>query len=748
MEAFGRLPLRFERIEGRATEQPSYLARGTGYTVFVLPAEMVLWLRSANGRTAVLRVRLLGARSPVEIEGLDELPGSSNYFIGGDPKRWRKNVPGHAKVRCRGVYPGIDVVYYGRQGKLEFDFVVQPGSDPDRIRLGFEGARGLRLDHERSLLVLAEGGEVKLHTPRVYQNVGWKESTVPGRWVLSGADEARFEVGAYDRGSIAVDGSGSVYVTGWTDSIDFPMQYPYQADQASADVFVTKMSPAGDSLVYSTYIGGTGPDHGYGIAVDGSGSAYVTGDTGSTDFPTQDPYQVDQGLYDAFVAKLSPLGNALVYSTYLGGTSGDWGSAIAVDGSGSAYVTGSTGSTDFPTQNPYQASPAGALDVFVAKLLPSGDGLVYSTYLGGSGSDYGAAIAVDGSESAYVTGNTSSTDFPTQNPYQTDQALDDAFVTRLSPSGNSLAFSTYLGGSSGDFGYGMAVDGSGSAYIVGETFSTDFPTRNPYQPYRGQGDVFVTKLWPPGDGLQYSTYLGGGDGDRGSAIAVDDSGSAHLTGVTFSADFPTENPYQLYQGISDAFVARLSPSGDDLAYSTYLGGLSFEFGNGIAVDGSGSTYVIGTTYSTGFPTQNPFQTDPALGVDAFVTKIGPPPPTGFFTVPPCRALDTRNGPGPYGAPALGAGGARPFTLAGRCGVSSKARAVAVTIAVTQPNAAGHLRLYPAGAAVPQTASINYGAGQTRASNAIVLLTSGGITVRCAQATGSVHFILDVTGYFE
>jgi hypothetical protein len=410
-------------------------------------------------------------------------------------------------------------------------------------------------------------------------------------------------------------------------------------------------------------------------------------------------------------------------------------------------VTGGTDSKDFPTQNPYQGSPRGGLDAFIAKLSASGDSLVYSTFLGGSSREYGEAIAVDGSGSAYVTGDTGSTDFPTQSAFQTNQGLRDVFVSKLSPTGDSLVYSTYLGGSSGDLGHGIALDGSGSAYVTGWTDSTDFPTRNPLQTDRGSKDAFVTKLSPSGDSLVYSTYLGGSSHDYGSAIAVDDSGSAYVMGYTVSTDFPTQKAYQLYQGIYDAFVTKLSPSGDSLVYSTYLGGRYSEWGYGIATDKSGSAYVTGATFSRDFPTQNPSQMDQAF-IDVFVTKIGTPPPTSFFTIPPCRAVDTRSGPGPYGAPALQARSDRTFTLAGQCAIPPTARALAVNIAVAQPTAAGHLRLYPAGAALPQTSSINYAAGQTRASNAIVLLTSGGITVRCNQPFGTVHFILDVSGYFQ
>jgi hypothetical protein len=480
--------------------------------------------------------------------------------------------------------------------------------------------------------------------------------------------------------------------------------------------------------------------------VDGSGSAYVTGLTFSTDFPTQNPHQTDQPGYDVFVTKLSPAGSSLAYSTYLGGSDGETGKAIAVDASGSAYVTGQTFSTDFPTQDPYQTDQP-SYDAYVIKLSPSGNALLYSTYLGGNMGDLAEDIAVDGSGSAYITGITASTDFPTQNPYQTDQPSDDAFVTKLSPSGHSLVYSTYLGGSGSDLGYGISVDGSGSAYVTGVTASTDFPTQDPYQENQPSDDAFVTKFSPSGNSLVYSTYLGGNMPDRTEDIAVDGSGAAYVIGGTLSTDFPTQDPYQTDQPFQDAFVTKLSASGNYFAYSTYLGGYLDEYGYGIAVDGSGSAFVTGQTNSMDFPTQNPYQTNQP-GVDVFVTKLGLPP-TDYFTLAPCRLIDTRNAPGPYGGPALEAGSDRTFTLAGRCGISATAGAISVNIAVTTSSTVGNLRLYPAGTALPIASSINYAAGQTRANNAIVSLsTAGALTVHCAQASGTIHFILDVTGYFE
>jgi len=343
--------------------------------------------------------------------------------------------------------------------------------------------------------------------------------------------------------------------------------------------------------------------------VDSSGNAYVTGETGSTDFPTQYPYQTDQGEWDVFVTKLSSTGSSLVYSTFLGGSSLDAGEGIEVDSSGNAYITGITKSTDFPTQNAFQADFQGEWDAFVTKLSSTGSSLVYSTYLGGNSYDPGRGIAVDSSGNAYVTGGTGSTDFPIQHPYQTDQGEWDAFVTKLSSTGSSLVYSTYLGGGDNDEGRDIAIDSSGNAYVIGGTESTDFPTKDPFQAnFQGSYDAFVTKLSSTGSSLVYSTYLGGGGPDDGLEIAVDSSGDAYVTGRTHSTDFPTQNAFQAdYQGLRDAFVTKLSSTGSSLVYSTYLGGGEHDIGLEIAVDSSGNAYVIGRTESTDFPTQDAFR---------------------------------------------------------------------------------------------------------------------------------------------
>jgi len=330
----------------------------------------------------------------------------------------------------------------------------------------------------------------------------------------------------------------------------------------SSDAFVAKLNASGNALVYSTYFGGTGNDYGNGIAVDGSGNAYVTGRTGSTNFPTASAYQAAfGGTYDAFVTKLNASGNALVYSTYLGGTGTTGGSGIAVDAAGSAYVTGYTGSTNFPTASGYQGTYGGSYDAFATKLSAAGSGLIYSTYLGGGGNDYGIGIAVDASGSAYVTGQTSSTNFPTASAYQAAfGGNSDAFVTKLSAVGSTLTYSTYLGGAGAEQGLGIAVDAAGGAYVTGYTGSTNFPTASAYQAaFGGNSDAFMTKLSAAGSALIYSTYLGGGGNDYGIGIAVDASGSAYVTGSTASTNFPTASAYQsTYGGGGDAFVAKLA----------------------------------------------------------------------------------------------------------------------------------------------------------------------------------------------
>ena len=650
---------------------------------------------------ALLRMKLVGANPNTKIAGMDELPGKSNYFIGNDPKKWRTNVPNYAKVRYANVYPGVDLVYYGNQGKLEYDFVVQPGADPNSIELAINSGEqvGSRqkavgrtaqpqdpepegqsaIDNRKSsiraplhvnatgdLVVGTDAGEVIFHKPVVYQPglasaagsslVTRHLSLVEGRYRLDGNNHIHFELGRYDRrrpvvidpvlaystylggssydagSGIAVDASGNAYITGFTQSSDFPTTPgAFQTTLGTlGNAFVSKLNADGSALLYSTYLGGTGGDNGYVIAVDASANAYVTGSTSSPDFPTTPgAFQTAYGGGgDAFVSKLNGDGSALLYSTYLGGSGEDWGQAIAVDAQGKAYVTGVTISGNFPTTpRAFQTSNRGSNgNAFVSELNAAGSALLYSTYLGGSVSDGGSGIAINASGNAYVTGFTASSDFPTTpGAFQTIfGGNDDAFVSKLNAVGSALLYSTYLGGSGQDFGRGIAIDASGNAYVTGFAGSNFPTTPGAFQAtLRGGDNAFVSKLNAAGSAPLYSTYLGGSGGSVCNGVAVDASGNAYLTGGAGS-DFPTTpGAFQTTYGKhGDAFVTKLNDAGSALLYSTYLGGSAGDSGLAIAVNSSGNGYVIGSTYSSDFPiTPGAFQTSYGGGGDAFVAKI-------------------------------------------------------------------------------------------------------------------------------
>jgi beta-propeller repeat-containing protein len=704
-QTYGQLKLHFEANRGQTHDDVRFLARGPGYSLYLTAGEAVLALAGSN--PVVLRMAIVDADPKPLVSGLEELPGKANYFIGNDPSKWRTNVPTYAKVHYRSVYPGIDLVYYGNQRQLEYDFVVAPGADPKRIVLGFEGADKLEIGPQGDLALHAGGGVLRQRKPFVYQEIDGQRQEIDGTYVLKGANRVGFQVAAYDvkrplvidpvlfystylggSGSdfglgIAVDTSGNAYVTGLTTSANFPTLGAFQPTIVGpSDAFVTKLNPTGSGLVYSTYLGGSADDQGIGVAVDTSGNAYVTGHTFSSNFPfTTGAFQTSfgGGTLDAWIAKLSASGSVLLYSTYLGGSAEEFGGqAIAVDSAGTMYVTGATRSTNFPTTvGAFQTTRHGAQDAFVTKLNPGGSGaadLVYSTYLGGNDAastfpEGGFGIAVDVFGRIYVAGRTGSTDFPTSiGAFQTAlKGREDAFVTKLNPAGGGaadLVYSTYLGGSGIDHascggGPGaLALDPSGAAYVTGLTDSVDFPTTNgAFQPsYQGGTfDAWVAKLDPLGVSLMYSTYLGGSGEDRGCGIAVDPMNNAYVSGHTASTDFPTLNAIQsAFAGVQDAFVTKINPTGTALIYSTYLGGTGDDVGFGIALDAlpNPNAYVSGFTASTDFPTTaGAFQTSNAGSYDAFVAKITdvvlPPPPT-VGKVTGGGSIDVVNGIGTFG----------------------------------------------------------------------------------------------------
>jgi hypothetical protein len=675
--AYAQLPLAFEANQGQAAAPVDFIARGAGYTLALLPDQALVALhKSAGTPDAAVTLRLVGANPAAQAIGRDELSGTTNYFLGNDPSRWRTNIPNFGRVEYPNVYPGINLVYYGNQGQLEYDFVVAPGAAPGAITLAVGGTDDITLDGQGNLVLHTAGDDLVEHAPVLYQESAGGRQTVAGRFVLEGANQIGFQVGAYDpsrplvidpvlsystylggssndiANGIAVDGSGNVYVTGGTGSTDFPTTVG--AFPAGGVAFVTKLNATGTALLYSTYLGGSGGATGLGIAVDSAGNAYVTGTTGGN-FPlTSGAYQTSYaGSQDAFLTKLNATGTALVYSTYLGGSGrdGDTNNSsnnIAVDGAGNAYVVGQTSSTDFPTTPgaayPTWSSSWGVAE-YVTEINPSLSGsasLVYSSYLPGTGSS-GGSVAV-GAGLIYVTGGTNSPSFPaTPNAFQkTLSGGRDAFVAVLNPTlaaAQQLVYATYLGGSGGAHGNGIAVDNSGNAYVMGvawNNFPTTpgaFQTRNPGR--GGAPSSFVAKINPALSGSAsrvYSTYLAETGSTSGGGIAVDGSGNAYVTGNTDrAAIFPTVNPIQSSMGSATltAFVATLNASGSKLLFSTYLGGTNqgdSTQGWSIALDGSGNIYVAGQYTAGGqtasFPTTTgAFQTHYDGSGDAFVTKI-------------------------------------------------------------------------------------------------------------------------------
>jgi hypothetical protein len=613
-----------------------------------------------------------------------------NYLVG-DRRDWHVGLPIYERVRYRDAWPGIDVDWHGTGARLEYDFRVAPGADTRDVRLRFAGAGKARVAANGDLLLGLPGGSVRQRAPAAFQRSGDGTSEVHASYVVHGRGTIKLHIGHYDESrplvidpllmsystflggtsddaglGIAVDDSGAAYVLASTFDeaategfIPFPAT-PGAFDTSlngSNDVSVTKLSQDGRTLVYSTYVGGAAYDLGFGIDVDESGAAYVTGRTtaplpaGSPPFPTTagafDHHLDDADAETAFVSKLTPDGSSLAYSTFLGDRTGTTGYGIAVDGSGAAFVTGEAWSENWPfptTPGAFDRTPNGHFDAFVTKLNPAGSALSYSTLVGGSTQDIGEAIDVTEGEAVVLTGSTfGDSDYPT-TPGAFDRSPNgslDAVVTELSPDGTDLAYSTLLGGSGLDDGRGIAVDSSGAAYLTGvtENATTDYPTtpgafdRSPNSPSGGY-DAFVTKLVPQG-AIAYSTLIGAAGG---SGLAVDASGAAYVTGATGGTGYPTtaDGFDTTPNGGSDAFLAALDPSGGALAYSTLLGGSGADQGRSVAVDGSGGVYLTGITRTEPY---GPLKADPSVPYpttpgafdgsyngqgDAFATKLAPP----------------------------------------------------------------------------------------------------------------------------
>jgi hypothetical protein len=670
-QEYGNLPMSFEPNRGQFDPDFQFGSRGLNSSLLVNPTGLTVKFRSAT-----LNMKLRGANTHAPVRGDSPLPGIANYFRGAS-ENWVAKVPTYEQVVVENVYPGIDILYYGNQNRLEYDFVVAPNASAKTIDLEFAGSENIAINADGDLLINVAGEPIRQTKPTVYQEIDGQRTSVDGQYVIRSGNRVGFRIGGYDHSrsliidpqlvysiygqtmtrlyGIAVDAAGNAYVCGTTWSRG-------PNDQAT-EAYVAKLNSSGTAFLWSTWIGSYDyEDSASAIAIDAAGNAYVTGWTvydvsgrQSPPFPTTpNAIQTKPGDFtDAFVSKFDTNGN-LVYSTLLGGNQDERGEGIAVDALGNMFVTGQTSSANFPVANAMQSSIRGGSDAFISVLNAQGNAFIYSTYLGGSRVDGGSAIAVDSTGSAYVTGFTSSADFPVSDPVRMPEAGgQDAFVSKINPAGTGMVYSRYIGGSGDDYPTGIALDASNNAYISGRTNSTNFPTASPFQAtLHGGWDAFVTKL-DSSAAFVYSTYLGGGSDERTAGvwceekpncggIAVNTAGNAYVTGVTASPDFPQVRSLQGFKGTSDAFVTEFSVDGRSLVYSTLIGGSTsvqggnaFSSGSSIAYS-NGSAYVAGLTENSDFPvTSNPTGGPCCVnsvwnGIDGFIARLGDDPPAATW----------------------------------------------------------------------------------------------------------------------
>ncbi|MBI2566331.1 MAG: SBBP repeat-containing protein [Candidatus Schekmanbacteria bacterium] len=650
------LPLHFEpRTLGSG--EKAFVARARGYRVAITTAEAIVTPRGG----AAIHLRFTGARAGADLAGVNPLPGRSHYLVGRDPARWRRDVPHFARVEAREVYPGVDLSFYGRQGAVEVDVTVRPGADPEATMMEVVGAARAAIAAGGDLVLDVPAGELRLRRPVAYQDgahgrhfvaCAYRLSQAPGAtraWRvgfdlnlaevepgLSLVIDPVLEYATYWGGGLGdviddvkIDGDGNIYVSGSTDGDGFPVTDPlYPGGTGQPDAFVSKVSPDGGQLLYSTVLGGSNLEFPNVMALGPAGGIFLAGTTLSTDFPVVNAFQPEKAsaelLFSGFVASISAPGSELVYASYLGGSGGDLVYDIAADGAGNLYAGGVTASLDFPVANPLDATLGGTSDGFLVKVLPGG-GLGWATYLGGSSSDNFRGIALDGAGRLVACGFSGSPDFPlTDDAFDTSMsAYGKALLAVLDAEGSALSYATFLGGTRGDECLAVAVDAGGNFAMTGDTGSTDFPVVNAFQPTPGDyDDVFVAVLNAAGSALRFSTYFGGPRAEEVRAIAVDAAGNIHIAGRTNSDGLPVLGTIADHAGGWDAFAARFGPDGT-LGFSTFLGGALDDDARAVAVTADGRTVVGGVTSSADFPVAGGLQTTLEGEYDGFLAVLAP-----------------------------------------------------------------------------------------------------------------------------
>jgi len=661
----GTSSIPFEPNRGQTDPSVRYLARGTGFALYLTDLGAVF--STLDG--GVLRMSVKGENPAARFgEGIP-LSGVSNYFMGNDRSKWQTGVPHLVSVARTNVLARTDLRWRGDRGAIEYEAIIGPGGRERAISFEVEGALALVVEPSGGLRMDSLGGTLRQSPPRAFQESNGRLWRVPARFVTEGACEFRLEAGPCDPtlplvidpqisfstyfGStgfefarqVAVDGSGNIYLAGRSDSIDFPVKNAFQATSGDApaytgDAVLVKFDSTASNLIYSTYLGGAGLDEAQALAVSSTGTVWLLGGTTSTNFPTLNPFQAsNKGSVDGFLTKVNSTGASLAYSTYFGGSDYDAGVALAVDSTGAAYVTGDTKSSNFPLQSPFQPNRnGGALyDTFVLKMNAGGTALNFSTYLGGSGDNAARGIAVDASGNIVVCGRTNASNFPLVNPLQsTIGGGYDGFVTRFNATGGSLSFSTFLGGSGDDACSRIRIDSNGALLLAGGTYSANFPTASAYQStIGGSADAFVTKMKADGSSLIFSTFLGGSNLDGAGDLAIGSNNTVFVSGNTYSTNFPTVAAVQgSSAGNQDGFLSRFSSDGSTLLYSTYFGGSGTDTAQSVAVFGS-SPILYGETDSSNLTTVSPYQSQnrsPGQGVrDFFLVMLTNPlnPPSAL-----------------------------------------------------------------------------------------------------------------------